>query len=171
MGQPMAARAGFVEFVEAASGSLRGTAYLICGDWDRVDDVMQDALCKIYVAWPRIDRADNVFAYARRLVVNTAIDSGRRPWRREQVREELPEQPVADSSAEQAQRDLVLRALATLPPRQRACVVLRYYQDLSVDQTADALGCSPGTVKGYTSRAMTSLRPLLESMRSTGRVS
>ena len=167
----MTGRSGFVEFVQAASGSLRGTAYLICGDWHRADDVVQDALHKLYLGWPRISRADNVFAYARRMVVNAAIDNGRRAWRRERSSADLPEQAIADGSVDHAQRDVVLRALATLPPRQRACVVLRYYQDLSVEQTADALGCSAGTVKGYTSRALTNLRPLLDTDAATGRVS
>lgn len=159
----MAGRDGFVEFVQGASGSLRGMAYLICGDWHRADDVVQEALHKLYIAWPRVNRADNVFAYARRTVVNAAIDSGRRAWHRERSTADPPDQPLGDSSGAYAERDLVLRALAQLPRRQRACVVLRYYEDLSVEQTAAVLGCSTGNVKSQTSRALTKLRPLLDT--------
>ena len=158
----MADRDGFVEFVHGAGASLRGTAYLISGDWYRADDAVQDALHKLYLAWPRVSRADNVFAYARRTVVNAALGNARRPWRRERSAAVLPERHVDDHAMTYAVRDEVIRALATLAPRQRACIVLRYYEDLSVEQTADVLGCSPGTVKSQVSRALTTLRPLLE---------
>lgn len=164
----MAERDGFVEFVQDRGSALRGTAYLICGDWHRADDALQDALHKLYLAWPRVRRAGNLFAYARRSVVNAALYEGRRSWRREHAYADPPDRPVDDFATGQAIRDEVVRALATLAPRQRACVVLRYYEDLSVEQTAEVLGCSTGTVKSQVSRALTTLRPLFEQSEQTG---
>ena len=89
----------FVEFVETASASLRRTAFLVCGDRHKADDIVQDALYKLYLHWPKINRIGNPFAYARRMVVNAAYDGGRRPWRREQSIAEVPEQPVATDFA------------------------------------------------------------------------
>src|SRR5689334_5747143 len=128
----------YVEFVAAASASLRRTAYLVCGDWYRADDVVQDALCKLYRSWAKVETSGNPLAYARRTVVNAALDSGRRPWRREVPTAELTTDRVGhpDPAVGHADRDEVRTALATLAPRQRACVVLRYYEDLSVEQTA-----------------------------------
>ncbi|WP_405062419.1 SigE family RNA polymerase sigma factor [Kribbella sp. NBC_01505] len=155
----------FVEFVETANPSLRRTAYLISGDRHKADDIVQDALYKLYLHWPKISRTGNPFAYARRMVVNTAYDGGRRPWRREVTTAVLPEQQAAgDFAAGHADRDQVLDALRALGPRQRACVVLRYYEDLSVEQTAEALGCSEGTVKSQAARGLETLR---KAMRRT----
>ena len=161
----------YVEFVEAASGSLRRTAYLVCGDWHRADDVVQDALYKLYRSWSKVDRSGNPLAYARRIVVNAALDSGRRPWRREVPTADLPSDPVrpGDHATEYAVRDEVLTALGELAPRQRACVVLRYYEDLSVEQTAQLLGCSEGTVKSQSARGLETLRIAIDRARQTGR--
>ena len=84
----------FVEFVEAARPSLRRTAYLMSGDWHTADDVVQETLYKLYLAWPKVQRMGNPFAYARRMLVNVAYDSGRRPWRREVAIAEVPEYAV-----------------------------------------------------------------------------
>jgi DNA-directed RNA polymerase specialized sigma24 family protein len=99
----------YVEFV-AASGSLRRTAYLVCGDWHRADDVVQDALYNLYRSWAKVDRGGNPLAYARRVVVNAALDSGRRPWRREVPTADLPSDRVVpgDHADEHAERDEVL---------------------------------------------------------------
>jgi RNA polymerase sigma-70 factor (sigma-E family) len=149
----------FVEFVETANPSLRRTAYLISGDRHKADDIVQDALYKLYLHWSKINRVGNPFAYARRMVVNAAYDGGRRPWRREHSIADVPEQPVAtDFASGHADRDEVLAALRTLAPRQRACVVLRYYEDLSVEQAAEVLGCSEGTVKSQAARGLETLR-------------
>ncbi|GAA1564594.1 SigE family RNA polymerase sigma factor [Kribbella sancticallisti] len=162
----------YVEFVEAASASLRRTAFLVCGDWHRADDVVQDALYKLYLVWPRVTRAGNPLAYARRVVVNAAVDTGRRPWRREvPTGDLLPDRARSgDHAADHADRDEVLAALSQLGPRQRACVVLRYYEDLSVEQTAEALGCSPGTVKSQVSRGLETLRHAIDRARQIGRI-
>lgn len=160
----------YVEFVEAASASLRRTAYLVCGDWHRADDVVQDALYKLYLSWPKVDRSGNPLAYARRVVVNAALDNGRRSWRREVPTEHMPDHGQhADTAGTHADRDEVSVALARLGPRQRACVVLRYYEDLSIEQTAEILGCSPGTVKSQAARGLDSLRHAINQSRSIGR--
>ncbi|WBQ06409.1 SigE family RNA polymerase sigma factor [Kribbella sp. CA-293567] len=162
----------YVEFVEASSTTLRRTAYLVCGDWHRADDVVQDALYKLYLSWSKVDRSGNPLAYARRVVVNAALDIGRRPWRREVPTDRLLERPRTDDPAgAQADRDEVLSALAGLGPRQRACVVLRYYEDLSIEQTAEILDCSPGTVKSQTARGLETLRHAINRTRAVGPVS
>lgn len=160
----------YVEFVEAAGASLRRTAFLVCGDWHRADDVVQDALYKLYLSWPKVDRTRNPIAYARRVVVNTALDSGRRPWRREVPTHVPPDRVrLADPAITVADRDEVLTALSSLAPRQRACVVLRYYEDLSLEQTAEILGCSTGTVKSQAARGLETLRHAIDQARHVGR--
>jgi RNA polymerase sigma-70 factor (sigma-E family) len=158
----------FVAFVEEASAGLRRTAFLVSGDRHRADDVVQDALYKLYLAWPKVRRAGNPFAYARRVVVNAAYDGGRRPWRREVAIGDVPDQvQPGDFTAGHAERDEVLEALRSLPPRQRACVVLRYYEDLSVEQTAELLGCTEGTVKSQAARGLVTLRQAIDQRRTS----
>jgi RNA polymerase sigma-70 factor (sigma-E family) len=161
----------FVEFVEAASSSLRRTAFLVCGDWHRADDVVQDGLYKLYLSWAKVNRQGNQLAYARRIVVNVAVDGGRRPWRREVPTDDLPPDRVRhdDHTVGYADRDEILTALSRLAPRQRACVVLRYYEDLSIEQTAEILGCSTGTVKSQTARGLETLRHTINEARQIGR--
>ena len=149
----------FVEFAEAARGRLRRTAYLMCGDWDQASDHVQEGLIRVYVAWPRLTRAGREYAYARKAVVSAFLDHSRR-----RSSTEVPTEHDGDVSSGQdvaesvALRSALMSALAGLPQRQRACVVLRYFDDLSVADTASALGCSEGTVKSQTSRALDSLR-------------
>ncbi|MEU4190678.1 SigE family RNA polymerase sigma factor [Kribbella sp. NPDC026611] len=158
----------FVAFVQAAEASLRRTAFLVCGDRHKADDVVQDALYKLYLSWPKVQRVGNPFAYARRIVVNAAHDGGRRPWRREVAISDVPDRTdLHDFAAGYAERDEVLLALRSLGPRQRACVVLRYYEDLSVEQTAEILGCSTGTVKSQASRGLDTLRQAINRRTST----
>jgi RNA polymerase sigma-70 factor (sigma-E family) len=162
----------YVEFVQASSTTLRRTAYLVCGDWHRADDVVQDALYKLYLSWSKVDRSGNPLAYARRVVVNAALDNGRRPWRREVSTDRPLERLRTDDPAgTHADRDEVLTALAELAPRQRACVVLRYYEDLSIEQTAEILNCSQGTVKSQAARGLETLRHAINRTRSLGRLS
>ena len=149
----------FLAFADASRSQLRRTAYLLCGDWHRAADITQEALIRVYVAWPRLERDHGLRAYARKAVVSVAIDQGRRRSSREVVGlVERPAPAVADPSATVVERLALLQALATLPPRQRACVVLRYYEDLSVAAVADALGCREGTVKSQTARGLEALR-------------
>lgn len=136
--------AEFAAFVLGAQRRLRRAAYLVCGDWHRAEDIVQTALAQVYVRWERIRREDGAWAYARRAVVNAAIDDGRRPWRREHVVDRMPDIPVA---ADHGLTTALAEALSGLPPRQRAVVVLRYVEDLDVDTTAALLNISTGTVK------------------------
>lgn len=150
----------FVAYVDARRGYLRRAAYLVCGDWHTAEDLVQTALVKLYAAWPKIHTEGAEDAYARRIIVRAHLDEKRRPWRREKVGLDGFDQaepagfPVEDS-------DALLTALKTLPERQRATVVLRFWCGLSVEETAADLGCSTGTVKSQTSRAMANLRTVL----------
>jgi RNA polymerase sigma-70 factor (sigma-E family) len=139
--------------------ALRRTAYLMCGDWHQADDLVQTALTKLFVAWKRVRSDEQPDAYARRILTRCYLDERRRPWRRESPMEVLHDSPAATRSTEDA---LDLRAaLDRLPSRQRATIVLRFWADASVAETADALGCSEGTVKSQTARALSTLRASL----------
>jgi RNA polymerase sigma-70 factor (sigma-E family) len=148
----------FGEFVDARALVMRRTAYLLCGDWHRAEDVVQQSLIKMYVAWSRV-RKDSVDAYARKVLVRTAIDETRRGFfQRERTVDAVPERAVTDSAS-----DLDLReALDALPPGQRAVVVLRYWEDLSITETARILGRTEGTVKSQAAKGLAALRALLE---------
>lgn len=155
--------AAFVEFAHAVRDRLRGAAYLMCGDWDQASDHVQEGLIRVYVAWPRLTRSGREYAYARKAVVSAFIDHARR-----RSSTEVPVEPSHDVPSGQDVAELVtaraalMSALAVLPARQRACVVLRYFEDLSVADTATVLGCSEGTVKSQTSRALASLRSIFD---------
>ncbi|MDX8049114.1 SigE family RNA polymerase sigma factor [Lentzea sp. BCCO 10_0798] len=149
----------FGEFVDARALVMRRTAYLLCGDWHRAEDIVQTALIKMYVAWSRV-RKDSVDAYARKVLVRTAIDETRRGFfQRERIVDAVPESAVTDAAS-----DLDLRrALDALPPGQRAVVVLRYWEDLSITETARILGRTEGTVKSQAAKGLAALRDLLEN--------
>ena len=148
----------FTAYVAARARLLRRSAYLLCGDWHRAEDLTQSALTKVYLAWSRVRRADNVDAYVRQVLVRTYLDEQRRRWRSEQLTGETLDGPRPDPAAASDQRLDLLRALATLPPRQRAAVVLRCWEDLPITEVARALDCSEGTVKSQTSRGLAALR-------------
>ena len=155
--------AAFVEFAEAVRGKLRRTAYLLCGDWDLASDHVQEGLIRVYVAWPRLTRAGREYAYARKAVVSAFLDHSRRRSSTEVPAEPDRDVPSGQDVAESvALRTALMSALTGLPSRQRACVVLRYFDDLSVADTAAVLGCTEGTVKSQTSRALASLRSTFE---------
>jgi RNA polymerase sigma-70 factor (sigma-E family) len=155
--------AEFIEFAAITIRRLRRTAYLMCGDWHRAEDAAQDALVKVYRRWHRINRGDGLNGYAHRCVVTAVLDQSRKPWRRERL-SDTDEQvaPLPDTVGSVDDRLLVVQALGALPPSQRACVVLRHYTDLSVEQTADILGIGTGGVKSQTSRGLARLRELLD---------
>ena len=165
------AEAEYKRYVTARSHALWHTAFLMCGDAHQAEDVVQTALLKLYVAWHRVERAENRDAYARRVLVRCVIDEKRRGWRRERVVAAVPES-AADEGPDIGERDAALRALALLAPRQRATLVLRFWEDLSVEQTAELLGCSPGTVRSQTARGLATLRGILLDQQATasGRV-
>lgn len=157
--------AQFREFVAARQGALLSTACLLAGDWASGEDLLQTALTKTYLAWPRIRDKTAVEAYVRKTMTRTAISWWRRRWRAEQPTAELPEVVVRDPSELADDRDLVLQALRTLPTAQRAVLVLRFHADLTEAQTAELLGVSVGTVKSQTSRGLAKLRARLGTDR------
>jgi RNA polymerase sigma-70 factor (sigma-E family) len=158
----------FHEFVLARRAGLVRTATLLtAGDRHLAEDLVQSTLTKLYVAWPSFERADNPEAYTRRVLVNALSDERRRLWRRrERPTAELPELPGADQHPD-AMADALRTALRELPPKMRAAVVFRYFHDLTVTETAEALGCSEGNVKSQTSRALARLRTALEIRPAT----
>jgi RNA polymerase sigma-70 factor (sigma-E family) len=172
----MAAIADEDEFAEYAANALprlRRIAFLLCQDWHRADDLTQSALTRLYLHWRRAKAAENPDAYLGAILMNVYLSEQRTSWwKRTSVRSEPTEAaPAAWAGAsggagghhDQLEDLLDLRAaLQTLPPRRRATIVLRYYCDYSVEQTAQLLGCSPGTVKSQTSKALTQLRDVLE---------
>jgi RNA polymerase sigma-70 factor (sigma-E family) len=157
--------ATFVEYVNAHMVHLRRTAYLLCGDWARGDDIVQRALTDVYVRWPKVRAADNVDAYVRTVLVHRFIDERRRPWARVRLLSTLPDEAGPDPGDLAVGLDL-RSALAALPARQRAVLVLRFFCDMSVEQTAQALGCATGTVKSQTSLALAAMRRRLASTES-----
>ncbi|MEV7428107.1 SigE family RNA polymerase sigma factor [Nocardioides sp. NPDC092400] len=158
---------GFTEFAVAARGRLRRTAYLMCGDWDRASDHVQEALVRVYTNWPRLERQGGEMAYARRAVVSAFLDASRRRSSRERpVEADVTLASGEDVAAAVTDRAALMAALGRLPRRQRACVVLRYFEDLDVRETAAVLGCREGTVKSQTARGLASLRDMFESASS-----
>ncbi|WP_433157618.1 SigE family RNA polymerase sigma factor [Kribbella sp. CA-247076] len=154
--------AEFTEFAAVTVRRLRRTAYLMCGDWHRAEDAAQDALVKVYRRWTRIDRGDGLVGYAHKAVVTAVLDQSRKPWRREHLDEVGDDLRVAPDPLQAIDdRSVVIDALAAMAPGQRACVVLRHYADLSVEQTAEILGIGEGAVKSQTSRGLVQLRDLL----------
>lgn len=151
--------ATFTDFVRGASPQLLRTAWLLTGSSAAAEDLVQGALERSYVAWPRI-RNDSALAYTRRILVNLHIDTGRRR-RREHLTGDVPERASPDLTGDVGLADHLTEALATLPRRERQCVVLRFHADLSESDVAELLGVSAGTVKSSTSRGLARLRGLL----------
>lgn len=151
--------ADYTEFVQAVWPSLYRTAYLLLGEHALAEDLVQSALAKTYGSWHRVRDLDAAPAYARTTMLNTAASWFRKHgWRNELPTETLPD---AGHETDPSDRRAVIDALRALPPRQRAVVVLRFYDDLSVAETATALDVSEGTVKSQTSDALARLRTLL----------
>lgn len=150
----------FTEYFAARSSAMRSTAFLLCGDWHRAEDLVQIAFTKLYLHWNRVVRHEALDPYVRQVLVRTYIDDGRRArWRREQS-----QAAAIDRAAEPMPSDdrlVLVQALAEVPARQRAVLVLRYWEDLSIQETAAALKCSPGTVKSQASRGLATLRTLM----------
>jgi RNA polymerase sigma-70 factor (sigma-E family) len=161
-------------FVRAAWPRLLRTAHLLCGNREDAEDLTQAALVKVVRHWRRVERADDPYAYARAVLVNTAASR----WRRQRRYAELTAadrgaDPAPDPAGDVVLRDAVRRALAELPPRTRAVLVLRYFEDLTEAQTATTLGCSVGSVKSQASRGLARLRERIDdddltTLRETG---
>jgi RNA polymerase sigma-70 factor (sigma-E family) len=160
--RPDAARADFESWMAARQGRLLRTAYLLTGDVHAAEDLVQTALAKLYLAWDRVSDAPSVDAYARKILVNEHTSMWRRLWRhRETVTDTSAHEVAVDSPEYDGVAAAVWAAVRELPERQRAVVVLRYYEQLSERETADALGVTVGTVKSQASRALDTLRTYL----------
>lgn len=164
----MADRPGFEELVATRSGALLRTAVLLTGDHHLGEDLLQTSLQKTYLRWRSLREPAAGEAYTRQVMVNLATRWWRRRWRGEVPTEDLPEHAGRDCYAEADQRDQLRRTLAGLPSRQRAMIVLRYFNDLSEVETADLLGVSVGTVKNSTHKALARLRAELTENWGTG---
>ncbi|MCL2419199.1 MAG: SigE family RNA polymerase sigma factor [Conexibacteraceae bacterium] len=160
-------------FVTANVARLVQTAYLITWDAGEAEDLTQECLLKVARRWPRVSRMQHPGAYARQILVNLALDDARdRARRRGELESASPavtEQTARDALDGLETRAELLDALACLNPRQRAVLVLRYFNDLTEAQTAEVLGCSPGTVKSNTSRGLARLREVLAPIPNTTR--
>jgi RNA polymerase sigma-70 factor (sigma-E family) len=156
----------FSAFVLARQGHLRAIAYSLCGDWHDADDLLQAALTKLYVAWPRVTRDASPEAYVRRILVHVNIDDHRRRTRRVRTvsLESGPDVP-GRATIEVEERSAMVEALQALPEQQRKVVVLRHWLGLSVRETAAELGIGEGTVKSHSSRGLAALEAVLSPQR------
>lgn len=163
----------FTAYVEAQIPSLRRVAFLLCQDWHRADDLTQTALTRLYVHWRRASQAENRDAYLRAILLDVYLAEQRTAWwKRTDPQPEAAmdyEEPASRAAPQDLDALLDLRAaMKDLAPRRRAAVVLRYYCDLSVEQTAELLGCTTGTVKSQTSKALGQLREALGPLPGSG---
>lgn len=160
----------FAEYFAARSDAMRGTAFLLCGDWHRAEDLTQTAFTKLYLAWNRIARQEALDGYVRRMLVRVFLDELKLGWWRRVRLSGSPPEPVTSGRAAEPgteNRIAVLAALSSVPPRQRAVLILRYWEDLSIEETADLLNCSAGTVKSQAARGLQALRAQLSPTFST----
>ncbi|WP_326565657.1 sigma-70 family RNA polymerase sigma factor [Amycolatopsis rhabdoformis] len=154
----MADRESFTDVARDRAPAWRRVSFLMCGDWALAEDIVQVTLLRLYKRWHRLD-LPGIEAYARKVMARLAIDSARQPHRRSELLTAPPERPRLDAIPEDGAE--IRAALGTLGPRQRAVLVLRFYCDLSVAETASALRISEGTVKSQSARALATLRTLL----------
>lgn len=162
--------AAFAEFVNREWSRLVRVAHLLTGDLGRAEDLVQQTLVKVHRHWPRVHRDGSPYAYTRAALVNESTSW----WRRKRVAESLGEIPVSadrdsrDAYAGVDNRDQLIQVLRTLPARMRAVIVLRYYDDLSEAETAEALGISVGSVKSQTSRGLGRMRDAISGTPEHG---
>ena len=166
--------AEFAAYVAARRDRVRRTAYLLCGDWYRADDLTQIAFVKLYGAWGRVRDRSALDGFVRTCLVRATVDESRRPWRRERSVEELPDPTgaahlTADLAAGVVDRELMRQALNGVPPGQRAVLVLRYYEGMDVAAAAAALECSEGNVKSQTARGLAALKAALTQLGTARR--
>jgi len=162
------ARQEYVEYVTARLPSLRRLAYLLCGDEHTADDLVQQTITKLYVRWRRIGGVEHVDQYVRTMLVRTFLDERRRPWSRVGLDGVPRDTPDPGSGVDHVADHVVLRAaLARVPRRQQAVLVLRFLCDLPVEEVATILDCAPGTVKSQSARGLATLRRLLGAHQPT----
>lgn len=157
----------FTHFVTARMRSMRRMAYLLCQDWQGADDLVQATITRLYVRWDRARAMEHTEAYARAILVREYLSEQRSGW----ARRVSLDAPLPETAGQLTDTDAVLdmrAALAALPPRQRATLVLRFYCDLNVEQTAELLGCSAGTVKSQTAKGIGALRGRLSGAAGSG---
>ena len=151
--------AEFEQYMAARQPSLLRTAYLLTGDRHSAEDLVQTSLAKLYLAWDKVQRRELVDGYIRRIMVNEHNSLWRRAWKRKEVTtDEVPDYVGVLDRHDHGERSALWDFVQTLPRKQRAVVVLRYYEDLSEAEVADILGISVGTVKSQSSRALAALR-------------
>ncbi len=158
----------FRDFARSRTLPLRRTAYLLCGDWHLAEDLVQTALLKLYKAWPKVHAGGALDSYTRQIVLRCWLDEQRRPWRRRENRDGIvPDTQHVDQHT--GISDILLTALAQIPPKQRAAVVMRYCGDLPIAEVAAALRCSEGTVKSQTARGLEALRAVIARLEPAER--
>ena len=164
---PTPDEAGFRDWMAVRAPALRRKAYFLCGNWHTADDLTQEVLVAVFARWSRLAGSGNVDGYASRVLVGKHVDALRRPWRRETAVREPVDTVDADAAAAfdavEVRDAPLVRALGALPAAQRTVVVLRFADDLTVDEIARLLGVPSGTVKSRLSRALDSLRTSLGS--------
>ncbi|MEV4132327.1 SigE family RNA polymerase sigma factor [Dactylosporangium sp. NPDC049742] len=152
----------FAEYFAARSDAMRGTAFLLCGDWHRAEDLTQVAFTKLYLVWDRVSRHEALDGYLRQTLFRVFLDDRRLGWWH---RVRVTDRPLDAVSHDRAPDDRIalLAALAAVPARQRAVLILRYWEDLSVEETAALLSCTTGTVKSQAARGLQTLRTHLQT--------
>jgi RNA polymerase sigma-70 factor (sigma-E family) len=153
----------FTTYAQSRMDRWRRTAYLLCRDVHAADDLVSAMLVKLYRNWRRISSVDNVDAYARKMLTRVWLDETRKPWSQMRAGQEIPDTAAAQTYSVE-DRDALWRLLGTLGKRQRAVLVLRFYLDLSVEETAEILGITTGTVKSQSARALETLRASVEDI-------
>lgn len=156
----MSIEAEFTAYAAARAQRLRDTAYLLCGDWHTAQDLTQTTLAKLYTAWKRVERSENIDAYARKVMLRTFLDSRRLKRSTERPTAHVPD-TAAPTGGDPALRLTLLSALAQLPLNRRAVLVLRFWEDQTVEATGAAMGLSTSAVKSLTQRALAELRTVL----------
>jgi RNA polymerase sigma-70 factor (sigma-E family) len=154
--------AEFSDYVGANAEKVRFSAYLLCADWHEAEDIAQIAFIRLYQSWRRIDRSEPIDAYVKRTLVRVFLNNRRRLWRKIERLASAPPEPLPEAAAAPEERMVIWAALSQVPRRQRAALVLRYWEDLSLAETAVILGCSIGNVKSQCARGLRTLRRVLE---------
>ena len=149
----------YLAYVHGRTTGMRRTAFLLSGDVHQADDIVQETVTKLYARWPRLHGVDNLDAYVNTMLVRVFLDDRRRGWWKVSLPGWLPEAPVPEGPPED--RSMIRAALAELPPRQQAVLVLRFLCDLPVREVAEVLRCSQGTVKSQTSHGLNRMRKVL----------
>ncbi|HEX3786767.1 MAG TPA: SigE family RNA polymerase sigma factor [Pseudonocardiaceae bacterium] len=157
----------FAEFFTARFDFARRIGYALCGDWNEAEELAQTAFVRMYAAWGRV-RTETADAYLRTVLTRVFLDTRRRGRAREKTVADVPDTPVTDAYSEE--RDALVAALAQVPAKQRAVLVLRFLQDLSVEQAASTLGCSVGTVKSQTTRGLRNLRVAYQALTGEAQI-